>query len=154
MTDLQAYVDAFAAAAGLERIEPDADGFYHLVADDDMPVSVGPVADGGIVLLAEIGDVPSEGRDQFYRLLLEAMYGLRETKGATFQVVRNAEKVILRQIVSAARGDSEALADRLDAFADLQSEWRRRIADFRPEIESEGREGVEGGFPGPDLMQV
>ena len=135
MTDLQALVDAFADEAGLGRVEPGGDGFYHLVADDDMAVTVGPAADGGLVLLAEVGDVPPEGREQFYQMLLEAMYGLSETRGATFQIVRNPEKVLLRRVVSAARAASEPLADRLNALADLQAEWRRRVADFRPPVE-------------------
>lgn len=153
MTDLQTLVDAFAAETGLGQAEPDANGFYHFFNDDGQ-MSVGPAEDGGIVLLAEVGDVPPEGREQFYRLLLEAMYGLSETKGATFLVVRNTEKILLRQVVSAARAVSEPLADRLNAFADLQAEWSRRIADFTPSIETEDREGAEEGLMRPDVIWV
>ena len=141
MMDLQLQVNAFADETGLGPIEPDQNGFYHFIADEDMSVSVGATADGEIVLLTEVGDVPPEGREQFYQMLLEAMYGLRETRGATFQIVSNPEKVLLRQVVSAARAASEPLADRLNALADLQAEWRRRVADFRPPAEEGEREG-------------
>lgn len=129
-TKFDEIMDAFAARTGLAGLAPDAEGLYRFVVDG-MELAVSALPDGRIVSLAEVGDVPPEGREQFYRTLLGAMFRLQGTNGAIFTVDEATDRVFLRR-VDAAAPDLDTLVVRLDGFVGVLSGWRQRVADFRP----------------------
>ena len=132
--DFDELMGDFAREAGMGEIEPEKDGFYSIAADD-MPISVGQLPDGGLALWAEAGETPAEGREAFYRMLLEAVHDGRETAGALFSIDRVTGRVFLHAEDSSAPDTLDGLRDRLDAFASTLGDWRRRISDFRAPCE-------------------
>ena len=129
--DFDALMRDFAREIGIDEIEPDEDGFYRISADD-APVSVGTLPESGaLVIWAEAGETPPEGREAFYRMLLEAAYAGGGTPGTQFSLDRRTGRVFLRAEDPSAPDTLAGLQDRLDAFADALGDWRRRIADFR-----------------------
>lgn len=131
MMDFDALMREFAQEIGIDGIEPDEDGCYRLSADD-VPISVGTLPESGaLAIWAEAGQTPPEGREAFYRMLLEAAYAGGGTSGAQFSLDRRTGMVILRAEDPSVPDTLAGLQDRLDAFADTLGDWRRRIADFR-----------------------
>lgn len=134
--DFDRLMNDFAREAG-GTIEPDQDGVYALYVDD-LPVSVGVIRETGVpVFWAEAGETPPDGKEAFYRMLLEASYDEAEAAGVRLSLERGTGRVFLRREESAAPEDLAELTERLNAFADALVEWRRRIADFRA--------GTDGG---------
>lgn len=154
--DLDRLMDEFAREAGVDPAAPNADGFYEVTVDD-MPMSIGAVPPSApLILWAEIGETPPEGREAFYRMLLEATYGGREMADARFSIDRATGCVLLVREDPAAPEDLADFRGRLDAFADAIAVWRERIADFRAPDDAGAPGGDEGplGFDPPDFIRI
>ena len=121
-------MEELSAEVGLQGLRPDEDGIYRLGVDDQ-PVSVGCTDDGTIILCADVGGVPADEREPFYRMLLEARFGDGVNAGAEFSLVPDSDVVLLRRCEPFVGQDASALGDLICAFVDVASEWRRRIAE-------------------------
>ena len=144
MTDLRGLMDEFARETDGDAIEPNADGIYE-IAVDGWALSIGEFPeDGSFVLWAEVGETPPEGREAFYRMLLEAMYAGRETGLSRFSIDHATGRVFLHREDPDAPEDLAGLKARLNAFADQLADWRGRISDFRAPSD-DGRTPPEGG---------
>ena len=102
----------------------------------------------GLVLLsAELGDPPPEGREKLFRTMLEANNLFSGTAGATLALDAASGRCRLQAFLppDALANDVEG---RLVPFIETALSWSRAIADFRPAAGGEGEEGTEaaGGF--------
>jgi len=110
-------------------------GIANLAAEDNAAaleidgIVITLVAAGDALLIsAEIGEPPSEGRAEFAELLLEAnlqseAYFAKEPENGAYVLVRRLQLQML---------DAESFDAALEALVNLAETWRRLLADFRP----------------------
>ena len=86
---------------------------------------------GAVLLAADIGEPPPEGREALMRALLEANDLFRNTAGATLSLDPDRGRIRLQRTIPtdalAQGGVSVAFA----AFADTAAAWQQLVADFR-----------------------
>ena len=128
----------FAAAnekVGRELFMPDDEGVCRLMLGGDLPVTILPFNETGELLVsARLGEEPVEGRDVFYRTLLQAMFMFGKTAGASFSIDDETGEILLARQDPLAVLDAETFVARLKAFGALAREWRLRLLEFRPAL--------------------
>ena len=110
------------------------------------------VTEGDALLIsADIGEPPSEGRADFAELMLEAnlqseAFFAKESESGAYILVRRLSLPTL---------DLESFDVALEAFVNLAETWRRLLADFRP-VAKAAAEGVEASqhFGANGFVQV
>lgn len=129
--ELRELMDQFAAALEIEDSKPDADGAYHFEIDG-MPVSLLEVAETGELLTwADVGELPSEGRERFCMELMKAMFMGEGTGGATFSIARDSGRLCLHRVDALAALDFDSFRTKFERFVNILEEWRTMLADFR-----------------------
>lgn len=159
--DLKEIMAAFAAESGIESLEADENGAYHL-SIDEMSVSFMENPETmRLVTWAEVCDVPPEGRERLYRVMMEAMFMGSATGGAMFSVEPGGETIFLQRVDSLAVMDFAGFKMMLELFVNVLEEWRKLVSDFRditPELDSIQQEPVEEsrqfGLGAGGFMQV
>lgn len=115
-----------------ELFKLDDDGVCRLMVGGDLPVTILPLEEAGHLLIsAKLGEEPVEGREQFYRTLLQAMFMFEVTAGATFSLDSETGEILFARQEPLAVLDAETFVARLKAFAALAREWRLRLLEFR-----------------------
>ena len=129
--ELNEIMAAFAAEVGLERLEPDAEGVFHLGVDE-MSIALAEVRDSRqLVTFAEVGEPPSGCRDRLYRVLMEAMFMGRATNGAMFAVPAGGETICLQRFDALATLELDGFKAMLEAFVNDLEHWQKFVAEFR-----------------------
>lgn len=152
-------IGQFAAMAGIDDAAADEMGVFHF-AIDDMTVSLeADETSGEMVTYAPVGELPPEGREHFYRLMMEAMFRGEGTDGATLSIAHDSDTICLHRIDSLAILDLERFKSNLERFVNVLEAWRGQLVDFRaiePAVEraeaAEEKERQELGRGG--FMQV
>ena len=128
MTKLQEIMVRFAAKVGIgESIVTDDAGGYTF-AIDDITVSFAERAETGeLITVAEVGELPDEGREYVYRLLLEAMFRDGGTGGAIFSLEPDSKRIWAHRRDSLATMDDESFWSMLEQFVNGMEEWRRIV---------------------------
>ena len=142
--ELKKLIDGFGAANGIIGLRPDEDGVYSMSVDD-MVVSVMEVAEGGrLVIWSVVGELPPEGRERLYRVMLEAMFAGQATGGCVFSIAPETGTVVLQRSEFLAAIDDTVFAGLLETFVNALEDWRKFVAGFRdatPELEAAQRQG-------------
>ena len=105
-------------------------------------------ADDALLVSAEIGEPPIEGRAGFAELMLEAnlhseAFFAKEPESGAYVLVRRLPLATL---------DAESFDAALESFVNLSETWRRLLADFRPVAKAAAEASAEapslgaGGF--------
>lgn len=139
---------------GLPGLKPDADGVCSLSVDGVELMLAEKPDTGDLVLMAEAGDVPQDGRDQFFRKLLEEMGDGERTNGAVYSVEPETKKVFLHQTAKLLLLDAPKLATLLSAFVDVLQRARSFTLDFRASSPSAGADQPSPAFGAGDFIQV
>lgn len=147
-------MEAFGMDVGIGALEPDFDRVCR-VDIDGMRVSFLEMPQSGqLVTWAAVCEPPPEGREQLYQMLMEAMFMGRETGGGAFSVDAETGSVYLHRFDALQTMDLDSFKAMLEKFANVLENWRRRVADFRPQT-SDGPQGVAFGQFGMDgFLQV
>jgi hypothetical protein len=99
----------------------DAEG-YTSVSRGSATIGINVLADQGLLLfLARVMKVPNEGRENFFRFLLELNYGA--TSDAAFAIEKETDTVCLRAMRSVAGLDYAEFEDMLHTIAAVADEW-------------------------------
>lgn len=146
--ELNELMTGFAAESGIDGLVPDGDGIYHLGVDDMVISVAGSEGGGEVALLGELGELPPEGAEEFYRSMMEAMYQGKATGGAVFSLERASRRLCVHQREELARLDSVKFKSLLEKFADTVEEWRQKLLDFRPGVPTSA---VAGDVPMSDM---
>lgn len=118
----------FAGKFGVDGLAADAEGVYRLDADG-MDFAIADGEDGlHLVIWADLGEVPPEGRERLLDVLMQAMYMGQQTSGACFSI--HDGTVYLHQFETLADMDLERFKVFLEKFINTYSTWRAAIADF------------------------
>ena len=152
-------IGQFAAELGITDAVADETGIFHF-AIDDMTVSFEADDETGrMATSAKVGELPPEGREQLYRMMLEAMFRGEGTDGALLSIAHDSDTIYLHRIDSLADLDLDRFMAMLERFVNALEEWSKLLVDFReviPTIEraaaaaEEERRTLESG----EFMQV
>ena len=130
--EIHQLLERFGSDTGLGRLDLDeADTCTILV--DDMKISIMSIAEGGhLLLFADVGEIPTEGRAALSLAALRANYLFRGTAGATLAVRPDSTILMLNQSLSLDSLSYEQFVQTLDDFTSTLEEWKRLLADYRP----------------------
>lgn len=97
-----------------------------------------------LCVLAEVGEPPAEGADEFDRQLLEEDFRLAASGRASLSFDSGSGKYVAIETVPSDGLDDEALREIVTAIAGMRDAWRVRLADVRPE--NQGLSSSDEGF--------
>lgn len=122
----------FAAAANVDRIDPDTDGCYRLEIDG-MDIRLSEIAEKDeLFMWAEVGALPPDGRETLCHTLLTAHFMGRATQGAVLSVDPDSETVCLHRTDSAKAMDFNHFRTKLEQFVNVLETWRKTLDAYRP----------------------
>ena len=142
-------IDYFAKRHGIADLAPEDDG----VSLDIDGIVVAVVAVGGeVVLSAEIGEPPVEGRAEFADALLEASM----ESAAFFAKSAQTGKYMLLRRLNLLTLDDAAFDNSIEALVNTAEVWRKMLDDFRPvaKAAAEGADAEEPLLDASGFMQV
>ena len=149
--ELNELMAAFAADVGLEDLEPDANGAWGLRIDGMDITFADRANDGKLLICADVGEPPAEGREAFYALLLQTMYLGDGTQGSEFSLDGEG-KVVLQRTLDLRYLDLAEFKAVLEGFVNVLELWRMQAADFRPAVNAGAPAEAGPGLGG--FMQV
>ncbi len=125
------YLERFGTAVALECPPLDGDGYAELRKGSAV-VGINVLAEHDtLLLLSRIMDVPREGKETFYRRLLELNFLV--TSDAAFAIDQDRNAVYLRAQRRLPGLDYEEFEDLLQTIANVADEWDDRLAELFPE---------------------
>ena len=125
-----------------------------------MEVDGGPVIlrDAGDILLlhAEVGEIPSDGRESILAAAMEANFLYQGTGGATLAVDPRSGHLYLQKYNWLDRLDAEKAVTSLTRFADTVTTWKELVAEASavPEPSAAQESSPSGGFMPGGFMQM
>lgn len=124
------YIKRFGLAVGVDLDPLDEDG-YTDVRRGSATVGINVLEEHGILLfLSRIMDVPREGREAFYRRLLELNFLV--TSDGAFAIDKDRDAVYLRALRRLSGLDYEEFEDLLHTIATVADEWDDRLGELFP----------------------
>lgn len=146
LAELTGLPDLSAAAGG--TVELEIDGMRLTVVDLSEA--------GAVAVTAEVGEIPQERADRFYRALLLAMHPGGPAADCVFSIDPEAGRVHLRRTDSLADLTVESFAEKIEVFVSVLEEWQRLALDFRDySARQPSEEPVpDEPFPGSGFMAV
>ena len=125
------YLRRFGATVGVELDPLDEDG-YTDVRRGSATVGINVLEEHGILLfLSRIMEVPKDGREAFYRRLLELNFLV--TSDAAFAIDKDNDAAYLRALRRLSGLDYEEFEDLLHTMATVADEWDDRLAELFPD---------------------
>lgn len=125
------YLARFGKSVGVELDPLDEDG-YTDVRRGSATVGINVLEEHGILLfLSRIMEVPKEGREVFYRRLLELNFLV--TSDAAFAIDKDKDAVYLRALRRLSGLDFEEFEDLLHTMATVADEWDDRLTELFPD---------------------
>ena len=122
------YIQRFGEAVGVAFDPLDEDG-YTDVRRGSATVGINVLEDHGILLfLSRIMVVPGEGREDFYRRLLELNFLV--TSDGAFAIDKERDAVYLRALRRLGGLDYEEFEDLLHTIASVADEWDDRLEEL------------------------
>ncbi len=85
-----------------------------------------------LLLRAEIGTLPDEGREALLTAILEANHLYSGTGGGTLALEPGVPRLVLQKYTWLDRLDPDTVPDLLARFASTADTWRRLLADYPP----------------------
>ncbi|MGF1467005.1 MAG: YbjN domain-containing protein [Sandaracinaceae bacterium] len=124
------YLRRFGSSVGVELDPLDEDG-YSDVRRGSATVGINVLEEHGILLfLSQIMEIPKDGRETFYRRLLELNF--LATSDAAFAIDKDKDAVYLRALRRLSGLDYEEFEDLLHTMATVADEWDDRLAELFP----------------------
>lgn len=130
--ELKELMKKFGEETGLTKLVPDADGVYRLEIDE-RAVSLAEIDSGRrLVTWSSVGELPPDGRETFYRLLLEEMFMARGTAGSSFALEPDNDTLFLQRTDALEAMDYEGFKAMFETFVNVGDHWEKLVADFSP----------------------
>jgi len=124
------YLQRFAESLGFECEPLDEEGYAEL-RRGSATVGINVLEDNDtLLLLSKIMDVPREGRESFYRRLLELNFLV--TRDGAFAIDKERDAVFLRALRRLGGLDFEEFEDLLTTIAKVADDWDDRLAELFP----------------------
>jgi hypothetical protein len=124
------YLRRFGDQVGIAIAPLDRDG-YTEVQRGSATVGINVLVEHGtLLLLSRIMDVPREGREEFYRRLLELNFLV--TSDGAFAIDKDRDALYLRALRRLGGLDFEEFEDLVTTVAAVADEWDDRLAELFP----------------------
>ena len=104
---------------------------------------------GAVLLAADIGELPLEGRDGLMRAMLEANDLFRDTAGATLSLDPDRGRIRLQRVLPTDTLAQGGVGVAFAAFADTAAAWQQLVVDFRAAPQTPAGQAADGEPP-PD----
>ena len=157
--ELKELMSAFAETLGIDGIEV-KDGICSMTIDDiPMEFTESPGGEA-VVGVAVIGEPPSDKREAFYEMLLEANTQLYGTLGVALSKLPDSGEIALIGGLPFKGLEMKEFCQGLDEFLNKAEEWRETLENFRPAAEEaairdeEAAEFRRFGGNGPSFIRV
>ena len=130
---------------------------FEVVSDDGSTKVQILLQDSGernlVLMSADLGEVPPEGREKLFQTMLEANNMFSGTVGSTLALDAASGKARLQRYMP---GDDLAnnVMGILESFIETALFWSRMIADYRPSVDAPMEFTESTGGDGPGLMSV
>ena len=144
-------------AFGLELKVVQDTTVFEVVSDDGSTKVQILLQDSGernlVLMSADLGEVPPEGREKLFQTMLEANNTFSGTVGSTLALDAASGNARLQRYMP---GDDLAnnVMGTPEPFIDTAPLWRRMIADYRPSVDAPMEFTESPGGDGPGLMSV
>lgn len=99
-----------------------------------------------LLLRAEIGDLPEDGREPLLTTVLEANHLYGGTGGGTLSLEPGVPRLHLQKYTWLDRLDPDTVPDLLARFAATAATWRRLLADYTPSASPDNLPPPSSGF--------
>jgi hypothetical protein len=121
----------FGKTIGLPDLAPDETGYCCLMFDENVVNIEFDEATEQVFLYSNVGDLPKEGREGLYEMLLEANYFFRGTRGATLSVDTGSDRVVAAyQVPLGALGNSQ-FESTVENFVHVTESWKKKLCEFQ-----------------------
>lgn len=125
-------MEDFARRIGLGELKAGEDGTYAFEVDG-MELTVTEIpARNAALLLAQVGELPTEAREDLLKLLMRANFTGRGTQGATLSMDPEGDGVFLHRTLSLPAIDCDGFCAAFERFVNTVGLWRRQMRVFRP----------------------
>lgn len=122
----------FAGRIGLGELKADENGTYAFEVDGmELTVTEVPAEDAAL-LLAQVGELPAEAREELLKLLMRANFTGRGTQGATLSIDPEGDGVFLHRMLPLPAIDGDGFCAAFERFVNTVDLWRRQMRVFRP----------------------
>ncbi len=121
---------ALGGMLGLEEFRPDANGIYCVSVDDTIVTFIEMPQAGLMETVAKLCEIPDDGGERLYRILLTAMAPGGNDNECSFFIDSNDKCLYLRHTDALAALDGDSAYRMLEKFANAINEWRGAIGDF------------------------
>ena len=144
-------------AFGLELKVVQDTTVFEVVSDDGSTKVQILLQDSGernlVLMSADLGEVPPEGRERLFQTMLEANNMFSGTVGSTLALDAASGNARLQRYMP---GDDLAnnVMETLEPFIETALLWSRMIADYRPSVDAPMEFTESTGGDGPGLMSV
>jgi hypothetical protein len=117
---------------GVPELEFDTNG-YCVVYLDEIPINMElGEEDESLFFYTHVGEVPGDGKPEFYEMLLDANWFYKGTAGGTLGIDKDSSVVSIIYRASTAELDTEKFQKIIENFANLSENWMTRITEFKP----------------------
>lgn len=142
-------VEEFSKRHGIEGLVPDEDG---ISVDIDGIVVLAVSLGGDIMIAAEIGEPPVEGRAEFADAMLESCM----ESVVFFAKSPQTGKYMLLRRIGLFSLDVVGFENAIEALVNTAEVWRRMLSDFRPvaKAAADSAKEAELSFGSTGFMQV
>lgn len=106
-----------------------------------------------LLLRAEVGEIPEDGKAEILASAMKANFLYQGTGGATLAVNPADGMLHIHKYNWMERMDAETVLDALDKLADAANAWRKILADYSPDAVAADDE-IPRIVEGPGFMQV
>ncbi len=130
--EIDTLLERFGKDTGLGQITLDESGSCTFDVDE-MEISLMHIVEGGhLLIFAEAGQLPAEGRDALLLGALQANYLFQGTNGATLAVRPNSSMLFLNRTLLLENLSYETFVQVLSDFTNALEQWKQMITNFRP----------------------
>ena len=147
--DMENLLNGFGEKVGISDLNFDENGYCCLFFDEIVCNMELDEEAELLFMYTSVGEVPAEGKEAFYEVLLEANYFYRQTAGATLGIDRDAGLVVLAYQISFAGLDYHQFEKTIENFVNVSESWINRIGGS-----FESPEGPESGDRPPMGIRV
>ena len=108
-----------------------------------------------LLLRAEVGEIPEDGKLAILSSAMEANFLYQGTGGATFAVNREDGRLHIHKYNWMERIDADSVIDAMDKLADTAAAWRRILSEYHPASDASPTDKpVEDASLNAGFMQV
>ena len=147
MVEFKDLMRALTAEAGLDEEPKGDDDGIHRVSYRDEAVCFQEVPElHRLYISAKVGALPVEGADAFKTMMLKANFFGRDVSGGTLSLTNDEEVHFHTSLDMIGLEGPDDFLSELELVLTVLDTWRKKIADFRPDVADGTDSATDSGF--------